>query len=212
MSTPTRSNPAARRGLTLLELMIAVAITVVAGLALSTVLTTMARSITGNADARSALQRAHAAYVRLRAYTDPGLCLLQHDPDRGFAVWLDDAKAGNSVNLLELRAVWLDNTDSTVTIERVEFPEAWDDDLKDDNNVELSAGADFLSEMLAQRDKGYTKTEVLSDRTLAATLAHDAASAQQAATFRLSLTMDDGSPAPPQVLTVHAFPNHTEPR
>jgi type II secretory pathway pseudopilin PulG len=198
--------------MTLLELLIAVAVTVVAGLALTTVLTTMARNITSSAGSRSALQRAHAAYVRLRAFTDPGLCLLQHSPGVGFAVWLDDSKASTTVNLREMRAFWLDDTDRIITVERVEFPEAWPPELQDDSDVALSNGADFLGEMLAQRALGYTKTEVLCDGVLAAALAHDAGTEQSAETFRLTLTMDDGTEEPPSVLTVHSFPSHTEPR
>lgn len=212
MTRRGRSNPFRARGMTVLELLIATAITVISGLALSTVLTTVARSLSAQTDSRSALQRAHAAYVRLRAYCEPGLCLLQHDPSRGFAIWLDDAKQSETVNLREMRAVWLNRDDGMIAIERVVFPEAWPVELQDSFDLQISSGADFLLEMEIQRALGYTQTEILCDGVVAASLQHDAVEAQSARTFRLFLTMDDGSGEPPQVLTVHGFPGYTAPR
>lgn len=206
-----QSNSPRRRGLTMLELLLATAVTVIAGMALSMVMTTVARTISAETGKRSALQRAHAAYVRLRAYTEPALCLLQHDPDRGFALWLEDSNPSNSVNLSEMRAVWFDADAGTISVERVEFPPEWPEELKDDSDVVLSSGADFLNEMEAQRQKGYTKTEVVCDRVAAALLEHDSVLAQDALVFRYALTVNDSSASPPVVLTVHSFPNHLEP-
>lgn len=211
MSRRSRPNPFRARGLTMLELLLATAITVIAGLALAAVMTTVARNISSDTDARSALQRSHSAYVRLRAYTEPALCLLQNEKGQGFAIWLDDAKQSNTVNLREMRAVWLDNKDGTITVERVVFPESWPAELQDDSDVALSSGANFLNEMLAQRQKGYTKSEVLCDEVAGAALEHDTSDPQDANVVRFTLTMNDQSSQPPQVLTVHSFLNHAKP-
>ncbi|MBL8746155.1 MAG: hypothetical protein JNK58_07345 [Phycisphaerae bacterium] len=211
MNTSPQHNPARRRALTVLELLLATAITVIAGMALSAVLTTVARNITADTDSRSALTRAHAAYVRLRAYTEPALCLLQNDNQRGFALWLDDKKRSNTVNLREIRAVWTNNPDGTITVERVAFPDAWPKELQDDSDVALSSGADFLSEMLVQRKNGYTRSETLCDEVASAHLEHDTINPRDAAVFRFTLTMNDRSDHPPSVLTVHSFPNHLTP-
>lgn len=200
-----------RRGLTLIELMIAVSITVVAGMALSTVMTATARTLFSTTNARSALQRAHAGYVRLRAYTDPARCLLQAD-ERGFAIWLDDTTVNNVVNLREMRVVWFDTLNDLLVVERVKFPDEWPPELKASFDTPLNSGADFLFQMETQRALGYTATEVLADGIPSATIAHPSAAAQQARTFTLTMSVDDRSPVPAEVLTVHAFPNHAPPR
>lgn len=201
-----------RPGLTLLELLIAVSITVIAGLALTTVLTTIARGMTSSTESRSALQRAHAAYVRTRAYSDPALCLLQHDPDQGFAIWLNDAKVNNVVNLREFRCFWFHADTQSITIERVEFPEQWSEELKVSSDIALDKDHDFLAEMEVQRGLGNTVSETLCDGVRNWSVAHDAVSAQDAGLFRLTLTMNDGSDEPPQILAVHGFVGHQPPR
>lgn len=207
-----RRNPECRRGLTLLELLIAVSITTLAGLALSTVMTTVARSITGATDARSALQRAHAAYARIRAFTGPGFCLLQHDASKGFALWLNDNKAGNTVNLREYRVFWHDKGTGEITAERVHFPDEWPAELQEEFDLVLSPGSDFLLEMEAQRALGYTKTETICDGVLQCALAHGAPTIEAATNFTLTFSMDDASEQPPDILTAYAFFNHMEPR
>lgn len=207
-----RSIASVRRGLTLLELMIAVSITAIAGLALTTVMTTVARSITSSAGSRSALQRAHAAYIRLRAFTDPGLCLLQHDPARGFALWLEDTTPGGSVNLREVRVFWFSADSGTITMERVEFPGHWPKDKQIEHDVPLSPGANFLNEMEHQRSLGCTRTETLCDGMIGLSLAYDHVSAQKARKVWITLTMDDSTDDPPQILTSYAFMSHREPK
>lgn len=206
------AQPVARRALTLLELMIAVAITVTAGLALSTVMTTVARSITSTTDSRSALQRAHAAFIRLRAFTDPGLCLLQHEPERGFVIWLRDETPGGAVNLREMRAFWINSAAGMLVMERVEFPQQWPEELKQTFDVALGAGADFLGEMEAQRLLGYTVSLPICDGLLGVALTHDGATPQRARRMWVRFAMDDSSQTPPEILTAYAFFGHRQPQ
>ncbi|MDX2114080.1 MAG: hypothetical protein SFZ24_00485 [Planctomycetota bacterium] len=208
-----RRSTAARRaaGLTLLELLLAVAITTMVGLAMTTVMTSVARGMTGIGDVRSALQRAHAAYVRLRAYTDPALCLLQHDPDKGFAIWLEDAAPGRTVNLREIRAFWFEPDQKTITVERVVFPEAWPEAMKAQFDAALTPQADFLFAIEAQRALGYTQRQTLVDGMSAFTLTHDDPAPQNAKSFTLELLADAGDQDPEPVFTLCSFPNHLAP-
>ncbi len=199
------------RGLTLLELLIAVVITTIAGMALSSVMITTARSITGTSGSRSALQRAHVAYIRLRAFTDPGLCLLQDEPGQGFALWLEDTKPGDTVNLREMRAFWFNPGTGLLTVERVEFPPEWPPEMQDAFDIPLGSGSDFLAEMQVQRALGYTKTETLADGLLDLSLTHDGMTPQQARRLWLTFTINDASEQPPEVLTAYAFLTHEEP-
>lgn len=204
-----------RRGLTTLELLLAIAVTAVIALAIATVMTAVARGLTGASEGRSALQRAHAAHARLRAYTDVSLCLLQCDPGHaagdGFALWLSDDRPGGKVNLSEFRVFWFDASAGTLSVERVVFPKDWTAEMVEAADIELSASADFLQEMAAQRKLGYTETTILADGLAGSALAHSAAGPQQAARFRL--TIDAPSPADPaqQVMMALALPNHEEP-
>jgi type II secretory pathway pseudopilin PulG len=195
----------------MLELLIAISITALAGLALSTVMTAVARSITSTTDERSALQRAHAASIRLRAFTEPGLCLLQDKPDEGFAIWLNDDKPGGTVNLREVRAFWHDATSGVMTVERVTFPDAWPPELQETFDLALSPGADFLGEIEAQRFLGYTSTEAVSDGVISRAVTHDAGPIQAASRFWLTLSMDRRAEDPTDVLMAFAFFTHREP-
>lgn len=214
--TVLHGNAAARRrgrrqGMTLLELLLAFSITAIIGLAMATVMTTAARGISGAGLARSALQRVHAAYIRTRAYTDSGLCLLSVDQDKGFAFWLHDETPGGRLNLLELRIFWWNNGDGTLAVERVKLPEGWAKELVDAYNVPISSVGDFFQIMLDQRALGLTSTEIIADGLDNAALAHSAASPKDAQRFRLTLTVSTGPDIQEPVLMTFGLMNHTKP-
>ncbi|MEM8834217.1 MAG: prepilin-type N-terminal cleavage/methylation domain-containing protein [Planctomycetota bacterium] len=152
-----------RRGLTLLELLIALTITSMIGLAMATTLVASARSVQSASEARSALQRFHALRQRVRGYTDPALAVLASNDQQGFALWLHDENASNSVNLSELRVVWYEPDTQRVTLERVEFPEDWDDAQVAAADTALADGADPFLAMESQRLLDQTTTLVLAD-------------------------------------------------
>lgn len=211
----TRSCAAQRRGplgLTLLELLLAVAVTAMAGLALTTALTATARSLSLTRDTRSALQRAHTLCVRMRAYTDAALCLLQHDAERGVAVWLHDENPGNSVNLSELRVFWFNEGEGTITVERVDFPEAWSAAIREDYDRVLPAGSDFFAVMTDERALGMTSTGVLADGASGVVLAMTDAVVQETGRFRLTADFAAGQDESQRVMMAFGLPNHRTPR
>lgn len=152
-----------RRALTLVELMLSLAILAVAGLALSSMLAMVGTATQTDREGRSMLLRTHAAQTRLRAYLEPALCVLQHDPIRGvLVVWLADTRAPNIVNPTEARALWFDPIAKTLIVERVEFPEAWSQTQKDAADVNTPASADFAAAFVAYRAAGYTRQETIA--------------------------------------------------
>lgn len=203
---------ARRRGLTLLELLLAVVVTSFVGLALSTAMTATARGITGAGNARSALQRAHAAYVRLRAYTDPGLCLLQHDPERGFVLWLNDSRPTGTVNLSEMRVFWVRPDEGLIVVERVAFPPEWPEALVETLDTVVPSASDFFAVMTDQRALGNTAEDTLVDGVIAADLMHAEADPMQASRFRVRLTMDAGTQEVQPVLMALGMRSHQAPR
>lgn len=200
-----------RRALTLLELLLAFSITAIIGLAMATVMTTAARGLTGASEGRSGLQRAHAAYMRTRAYTDSGLNLLSVDPARGFALWLHDQKPGQRVNLLELRVFWWNNGDGTLTVERVKTPDAWPPELVDNYNTTLASSADFFQVMLDQRALGMSASETIADGITDASVAFTGNDPQQAERFRLSLTVTTSPETQEPVLLTLGLLNFLKP-
>ncbi len=200
-----------RGGMTLVELLLAFSITVIIGMAMATVMTTAARGLSSAGEARSALQRVHAAYVRTRAYTDSGLCLLAVDQNQGFALWLDDNKPGGRINLLELRVFWWNNGDGTLSVERVKTPDAWAPELVDAYNIPISSAANFFQVMLDQRLMGMTSTEIIADGIDNASIAFAKAAAQNSERFRMTLTVSTGPDTQEPVLMTFGLMNHTNP-
>ena len=113
------------RGLTLLELLLALAITSIVGLAMSTAMTATAHGMTNAGDMRSALQRANVAYTRLRGYTMQSPALLQNDPGNGFVLWGDDHNPGGRINLSEIFVFWFDQDAGVLSVEQLSLPEGW---------------------------------------------------------------------------------------
>lgn len=201
----------ARTGLTLVELLVALAITVVTGMAIATVTVGVARGLENVNTARSALQRAHAAYIRLRAYTDPSLCILAEDSDRGFALWLDDGRPNSRVNLSELRVFWFNEVESTMSVERVVFPEDWPAEEVVKHDQTLSVVDDPFALMEAQRALGYTWSEVLADGVGGFGMTFESNNVLDANRVRLALTvvLDNGKRE--DLMLALGLPNHRTP-
>lgn len=167
------------RALTLVELLLALSVTALAGMATASMLSMVGTVAQADREGRSTLLRAHAAQTRLRAYFEPSLCLLQNDTTRSaLAVWLSDPRGPETVNLTELRVLWFDSVARTVVVERVEFPAGWPQVTKDSADVPLLKSSDFVSVMLAQRALGRTVRQTLVERAWSLSWAFDTAAGQ----------------------------------
>ncbi len=158
MNNLTKQHAAGRRGVTLLELMLALSVTAMVGLGVASMLSMISSSTQDARDARSLLLRAHAGQIRLRSYLDSSLSLLQHDADQGLAVWLLDQRTIDEVNLSEIRVFWFDDVTGTLTVEWVSFPEGWTELQIQTFDTVVPVGADYFAEMQAQRAGGMTAT------------------------------------------------------
>lgn len=200
-----------RPGLTLLETLIALSITVITGMAIASVTTAVARGMTSVNTARSALQRAHAAHVRIRAYTDPALCVLDWDQNKGFAVWLDDSRANAKVNLSELRVFWFNADDKTISVERVVFPDGWEPAEYVKRDTTLTSVDDSFVMMEAQRSLGYTRTEIIADSVQALSMEWPTTDVRDAGRVRLGLSVCADDSAIHELLIALGMPNHKAP-
>jgi len=158
MTNPHQQHPGSRRGVTLLELMLALSITAMVGLGVASMLAMISSSTQDARDARSLLLRAHAGQIRLRSYLDTSLSLLQYDAAQGLAVWLHDQRTPDSVNLSEIRVFWFDDVAGTLSVEWVSFPAGWTELQIQAFDTVVPTGSDFFAEMEAQRAAGMTAT------------------------------------------------------
>ncbi len=213
MNRDARHLGAAARGMTLLELLIALAITAMVSLAIAAVTTSIARGMESMHTARSALQRTVAAHTRLRAYMGTALCVLDADPQKGFAIWLGDTRANGRVNLSELRVFWFDpeSLDGDLTVEWAEFPEDWDDQALAAADLELTGVDDYFDSMATLRSAGHTGTAILADEVRSFSVAHEGASLQDASRIRMEMGIDTGEAEPREILMAFGLSSHRAP-
>jgi len=200
----------ARRGLTVVELMIALAITVVIGAALAAVMTTISSVTAFDRDARTASLRAHAVQIRLQAYSESGLCVLQSNVDGEFVVWLEDADSSGSVNPTEAR-VFRTNRAGELICEWYTPPAELTPEELADADTPVPAATDFFTLMDAYRAAGQTSQTVLADGLSDLTLAFDTATPPEADRFRYMFRQSFQSGTISDNLIALAFPNHTTP-
>jgi len=213
MSGTTRTTRSVRHraGLTLVELLLAVAITALIGGAISIVMTAAGQNLTRVSEVRSALQRAHATHARLRAYTDASFCILEEDSAQGVAVWLHDERTGGTINLSELRILWFNSKDEELVIEWITFPDDLTEQELAEADAEVTVGADYFAEMLTHRSRSMTSHLVLADGIASFDLSHEAVSFIDAdrLCMRLMLRINDDEQQP--MLFTIGIPNHTVP-
>jgi prepilin-type N-terminal cleavage/methylation domain-containing protein len=118
-----QSQARARRGVTLIELLLAIAITAMIALGVASMMTAVSTVAETDREARSALLRSLAVREALRAYVEESLCVLQiSDDELAIAVWLEDDLGPGLVNISELRVIRFDPATDAVVAERVVFP------------------------------------------------------------------------------------------
>ncbi len=200
-------------GLTLLELTLSLIILALVGLGVASMLAMVGASASLARDNRSALQRTHAAQLRISAYANSALALLQEDPARhAFVLWLNDDRPGGRVNLTELRAFILDTTTNELNVEWVVFPAAWSDNKKQKEDKEYGRNEDFLTRIEQKRAQGYTQTATISDGVLAMQVIAPGGKIYDATRFSLSLDVARGDNAPLRSMLTFGLPNHQQPR
>lgn len=199
-------------GFTLVELLLAVTITAIIGVAVATLLTAASRGMTITRSSQSALQRAHALQSRLRSYTDSALCLLQYRKDDALAIWLEDTDTDGRVCLCEVRVFWFDDDAGTMSVERAEFPAEWTDEEIELFDLALTPGSDFITEMTALRGLGYTKTETLADGLASVELTWNEIDLQAdpRAALRMGLRIDEEESK--TLIACIGMPYHTQPQ
>lgn len=112
------------RGLTMLELLLALSITALVAAAIAAMMGAVTSGITTRRDSRALMVRANTAQTRLAGYFTPCRSLLAADGS-GVVLWLDDARQSDSVHATEIRWLVFDSTAGTLDVHFVQFPAGW---------------------------------------------------------------------------------------
>jgi prepilin-type N-terminal cleavage/methylation domain-containing protein len=166
--TPTDSNPWASRqrrtgrGLTLLELMLALVITALVAGAISGMMHAVTTGVVTRRDNRSTMVGANAAAMRLSGYIAPARCILDLD-GRDLVIWLNDARSGGTVHATEVRWLLFDADAGTIDVYFVDFPDGWSQAACDLADNEYRMDANWATVLSSYQSKGWITSMSLVD-------------------------------------------------
>ena len=131
-----------RRGVTLLEMTIAIALTAVIGSAIASMMAAAANSLSSRDDGRQSAIRLATMQVRLGAYIAPARCILEKD--NGLIVlWLEDSRESNTVHSTEIRWIQFDDSTNELSVKFVDFPDEWSHSMVDAADLECNNLTDY---------------------------------------------------------------------
>ncbi|MFM9959557.1 MAG: hypothetical protein ACKVZJ_15985 [Phycisphaerales bacterium] len=198
--------------MTLLELLLALSITVLTGAAAAAITLAVARSLTSMNDSRSVTNRANLVQARLRGVTDTASCVLETNLDKGVAVWAGDDNPNGRVNISELRIIWFNKAEARVTTERVQWPAGFTPEVITANDLVLAAADDPFGAIEAQRALGRTVTQIIGDRLTVSAIDADDKTTIDAHRFRVFSTIISDAGEPVELLTCLALPDYAKPQ
>ncbi|MBX3372288.1 MAG: prepilin-type N-terminal cleavage/methylation domain-containing protein [Phycisphaeraceae bacterium] len=142
------------RGLTLIELMMALSITALVAGAIAGMLSAVTAGTSTRRDVRSQSLLGHAIWSRLSAYVETGRALV-HAADDRCVVWLHDDTPGGTMHASELR--WIERSDDGVlTLSFVRFPDGWSEVDRAVHDRTIPRGADVWTILGQYRTLGWT--------------------------------------------------------
>jgi len=113
-----------RRGLSLVELMLALTITGMVAAAIASMLAAVTTGTHTRRDNRAAALTGNAMATRIAAYVTPARAFLAADSDR-LALWLHDDRQSESVHASEIRWFLYHEADAELRVHFASFPEDW---------------------------------------------------------------------------------------
>lgn len=131
-----------RRGLTLLELLLALSISALVAGSLVAMLDAVAVGTTRRGDIRSTLVVAGGISTRLNAYLTPSNALLDVAED-GFVLWFNDDRSSDTVHATELRWFEFDPDTGQFFVAWIAFPDTWTKVARDLADAEFAVGSDW---------------------------------------------------------------------
>ena len=157
-----RTRHTSRRGLSLLELMLALMVTALIAGAVSGMMAAVTTGVSTRRDNRTTMVGASAASSRLGGYVAICRCVL-HANGSDFVVWLNDDRESETIHATEIRWFVLDETDDEYDVHFVSFPDGWSQAAKDLEDREYTADANWMQILTAFQAKGWTASMPLVD-------------------------------------------------
>ena len=197
------------RGLSLLELLLAMAITIMVAAAITAMLGAVTAGVGNRRDSRAVMVLAHAAQSRLSAYIAPSRCILGvYGED--LAIWLSDDRESGTVHASEVRWLRFDPSSRTITVEYVSFPANWSKTACDLEDEVYAANSDWLAVLADYRTNGWTASLVLIDSLTDAEITFDTPAAIDSRHIQYRLTFDTESGSGP-ISTAATIRQHQAP-
>ena len=131
-----------KRGLSLLELILALSVTAIVALAITGMMGAVSTGVEGRRDTRSVLVLANAAASRLSSYVAPSCCILSVGGS-DITLWFNDSRESDTVHATEIRWLTFDSEAGTLAVNYVEFPSAWSKAACDLADEEYAADASW---------------------------------------------------------------------
>ena len=197
------------RGLTLLELLLAMTITVMIGAGMVAMLGAVNSGVGDRRDTRLTMMRAAAARSRITDYLGPSRCVLAIS-GANLTLWLADTRKSGTVHATEIRWLQLDSAAGMLNVFYVQFPNTWLQTAKDLEDLEYPSNTNWDNVLKYYQQKGYIATLPLIDNVNSLSFKTDNASPMSVKHLSLefSFTTPDGtmSLSVPATIEAHQTP------
>lgn len=182
------------RGLTLLELMLALVVTALIAGAISGMMSAVTAGVSTRRDNRSTMVGASAAAARLSAYVAPSCCLLDA-VGSNLVLWNEDSRESETVHATEIRWLIFDAGSGTYEVRFVSFPPEWSQAAKDLEDHEYGLATNWMSVLSTYQSKGWIASMPLVDGLASVAIATDAFDPLDSrhVNFRLGFATSEGT-------------------
>lgn len=141
LSNPSGSRRSVRRGLTLIELMLALSVTVMVAGAISGMMEAVSAGVMDRSDSRSLMIRASAADSKLSAYVSPARAVWSITAN-SVVIWLNDNRQSGTIHATEVRWFMYDASAGTLDVRFVKFPDEWSQVTRDMVDIDYPKASD----------------------------------------------------------------------
>ncbi|MDY7109172.1 MAG: prepilin-type N-terminal cleavage/methylation domain-containing protein [Planctomycetota bacterium] len=182
------------RGLTLLELMLALVVTALIAGAISGMMSAVTAGVSTRRDNRSTMVGASAAAARLSAYVAPSCCILDI-VGSDLVLWREDSRESGTVHATEIRWLVFNAVDGTYDVCFVSFPPGWSQAARDLEDNEYTLATNWMSVLSSYQSKGWIASMPLVDGLDSVGIATDAVDPLDSrhVNFRLGFATTEGA-------------------
>jgi hypothetical protein len=161
------------RGLSLLEMLLAMSITAMVGGAIVGMLGAVSTGVGSRRDSRTTMVQAAASRSRLAAYIAPARSVLASTTS-SVTLWLDDSRESQTVHASEIRWIRFNAEDREITVRYVRFPEAWSQTTRNLADNEYAAGSNWDIVLTTYTAQGLIASMTLVDEVESVEVSADA--------------------------------------